>query len=277
MSVSVDYSEHAPIPALAHLVELIWTLEGHADLLAGEAQPVLPDGRPELVLHLGDRFERLHDDGRVERQAAIIMAGQLTSRLLLRPTGRISVVGVRFRPYGAAAVSAIPQRDLAGETLDASQADSTLAKAMQRVLDESASPLDAVARVQAALVTHCAAGAPDPRVRHVVTEIERRHGLVSIDGLSRDTGLTRRHLERQFQLQVGVSPKRLARIARFQRALRVLEDTSRTPRRGTVTALNCGYADQSHFVRDFKAFAGFAPGAHLLQRGVLTEFFTRDR
>ncbi len=108
----MDYREHPPLPALAHLVELIWTLEGHADLLGGEPQPVFPDGRPELVLHLGDRFERLHDDGRVERQAAIIMAGQLTSRLLLRPTGRIAIVSVRFRPYGAAAVSAIPQRDL---------------------------------------------------------------------------------------------------------------------------------------------------------------------
>ncbi len=148
---------------------------------------------------------------------------------------------------------------------------------MQRVIDESTSPADAVPRVQAALVTHCVPDAPDPRVRHVVTEIERRHGLVSIDDLSRDTGLTRRHLERQFQRQVGVSPKRLARIARFQRALRVLEDSSHSPRPGALTALDCGYADQSHFVRDFRNLAGFAPGAHLLQRGALTGFFTRDR
>ena len=76
-------------------------------------------------------------------------------------------------------------------------------------------------------------------------------------------------------MQVGLSPKRLARIARFQRALRVLEDPSIESRRGAITAADCGYADQAHFVRDFRDLAGCPPGAHLLQRGLMTEFFRR--
>ena len=272
----MDYREHAPLPALAHLVELIWTLDGHADLLGEEAQPVFPDGRCELILHLGDPFDRIHETGAVERQAMVLFAGQLTSRLVLRPTGRIAIVGVRFHPYGAAAAVAPPQRELAGLTTDVGSVDARLGRSLREVQDQASSTADAVTRVQAVLLRQCATASPDPRVRHVVTEIERRHGQVSIDRLAHATGLTRRHLERQFLRQVGVPPKRLARIARFQRALRLLDETDEASRRGAVTAADCGYADQAHFVRDFRDLAGCAPGAHLLQRGALTEFFTRD-
>ena len=57
---------------------------------------MLPDGRPELVVHLGDPFERIHEEGSVERQARVIFAGQITSRLILRPTGRVAVLAYAF-------------------------------------------------------------------------------------------------------------------------------------------------------------------------------------
>ena len=78
---------------------------------------MLPDGRPELILHLGDPFERVHANGVAERQAHVLFAGQLTRQLVLRPTGRIAVIGIRFHPDGAANLLAAPQRHLAGLTL----------------------------------------------------------------------------------------------------------------------------------------------------------------
>ena len=88
--------------------------------------------------------------------------------------------------------------------------------------------------------------------------------------------MTRRHLERQFLTTVGVTPKRLARLARFQNVLAMLQD-SNTRRPGAETAAACGYADQSHFIRDFRQFAGMSPSAHLLRQGELTGFFIERR
>jgi len=85
--------------------------------------------------------------------------------------------------------------------------------------------------------------------------------------------VTPRHLERQFKQAVGISPKRLARITRFQRALRMFEQLD-SPQRGTHTAATCGYADQAHFIHDFSEFAGCAPGAHLLRRAELNGLFS---
>lgn len=57
------YQECLPLPALRPIVLRRWTLTGEAADLGGHDQPVLPDGRPELILHLGERFERIDPNG----------------------------------------------------------------------------------------------------------------------------------------------------------------------------------------------------------------------
>jgi AraC-like DNA-binding protein len=269
----VDYREFAPSPGLAPVVRCLWTLEGHADEVQTARQAVLPDGRAELVVHLGDPFERIRDDGSVECQARVIFAGQITSRLILRPTGRVAVLGVRLHADSAPALVGWPQDDLAGRTPALEELSSPLGRVMNEVRD-AASLTDAVAMAQDRLEEFVDPDELDPRVRYVVGTILRRRGRLSIEETARRAGFTRRHLERRFRRMVGISPKRLARIARFQHALRLLErQDGLLPAAGTSTAAECGYADQAHFIRDFKDLAGCAPGEHLLRRAELTGCF----
>ena len=266
------YQEYAPLAALAPFVDRLWTLEGHASMLGGALQPVLPDGRPEVILHLGEKFERVHPDGHQERQDDLLFAGQMTSQLVLRPTGSIKVLGIRFEPFGAAALFRVPQHELAGLTVDLAAVSTPLAGALRRVQETASSLAEAATAAQHALIPFVTPARPDPRICYAVNEIKRFRGTLSVDRLASSTGLTRRHLERQFQQQVGVGPKRLARITRFQHALQLLEGTEST-QRGTMTAAACGYADQAHFIRDFRDLAGCAPTAHLLRQAELTRFF----
>lgn len=270
----MDYQESSPVPALAPIVDRIWTLTGHVADLRAALQPVLPDGRPELVMHFGEPFERVYSNGRVERQAAVIFAGQLVGQLELRPIGRISVLGVRFHPHGAASVLKIPQQDLVGLTLGVDMLSGPLSRALAEVQDSAADLTEAASLVQHTLVRWVNPSHVDARVQFAVEAIRRCRGRVSIDALARRSGLTRRHLERRFLRTVGVSPKRLARVARFQHALRLLEHFDAS-RRCSETAVACGYADQSHFIRDFRDLAGCAPTQHLLRQGELTGFFTQ--
>jgi AraC-like DNA-binding protein len=267
----VRYREASPIAPLADVVDRVWTLEGVLPPGGGAPEPVLPDGRPELVLHLGDPFERC-DDGAHARQASCLFAGQVTRPLVLRPTGRVAVVGVRFHPHGAAALFDAPQHELAGLTPGLDVLAPSLRRALREVEDWAGDLTAAADAVQRVLVRWMNPSRIDPRVRFVAAEVGRTRGLASIDALARAAGLTRRHLERRFLDGVGMAPKRLARIARFQHALRVLQQPM--PRgRGALTAATCGYADQSHFIRDFRELAGCPPGEHLLRQGQLTGFF----
>lgn len=265
----MQFSEIQPLAALAGFVDRIWMLEAPPDAAAA-GDPILPDGRPELVLHLGDPFDVV-DDGQAVRQAPILFAGQLPSRLVLRPTGRTAVLGVRFHPHGGAALLSVPQHELMGAPFGLDDLHPALKRDVSAVRDSARSLQHAAIAIQQVLLQWIRPNAIDARVTFAVEAIARAKGQVSIDRIAERANMTRRHLERRFLDHVGVTPKRLARIARFQHALQFLE--SRGAGSGAAAAAACGYADQSHFVRDFRKLAGCPPSAHLLGRARMTGLF----
>ena len=259
------------MPQLAAAVQCIWTLEGIA-LQGADPDPIFPDGCTEIVVHLGEPFDLLAPAGQATRQASILFAGQLSSQLLLRPAGRVLTLGVRFHPCGAAAFLGEPQRRLTGDPVALDALAPNLASALARVRRRSDTLESAVEGVQGVLCRRMDASRIDPRVAHAVRLIEATAGRLSVERVAAGAEVTRRHLERRFLDQVGVTPKRLARIQRFQRALRALDVDGARGALGE-TAAECGYADQSHFVRDFRMLAGCSPSTHMLRRAELTGFF----
>ena len=90
----------------------------------------------------------------------------------------------------------------------------------------------------------------------VAAAIERlRTGEPSIAGLGQTLGVSQRQLRRRFHAAVGLSPKRMARILRLQRALAA----PLRHRDLTTTALDAGYSDHSHFVNECRALTGLPP------------------
>jgi AraC-like DNA-binding protein len=99
-------------------------------------------------------------------------------------------------------------------------------------------------------------------------------GRVSVDELASSTGLGPRQLERRFRERVGLGPKRFLKILRFQSVFR---RGSSQARDWAEVALDCGYYDQSHFIRDFKSFTGASPDAFFAAESPLTMVFTGGR
>lgn len=83
-------------------------------------------------------------------------------------------------------------------------------------------------------------------------------GQRSIQEVASVVGWSRHHLGRQMRRQLGVSPKRLARVVRFQNALKLVM-SRRVPL--AEVALRAGYFDQAHMNSDFQEFAGRSPGS----------------
>jgi AraC-like DNA-binding protein len=109
-----------------------------------------------------------------------------------------------------------------------------------------------------------AARPPSPGVAWAWTRLRETHGALPIGTLAGELGWSRRHLAAQFREQVGLPPKLLARILRFDRVIALLRDAD--PERWAEVAYDCGYYDQAHFNRDFRAFAGSTPSAFLSSR-----------
>lgn len=264
----MEYREWAPPAALGDQVEAVWSLSGQAGP-GDEPQRILPDGCAELILNFADPV--VQETGGPVRQPSLMFVGQITGPLHIRPTGRVDLLGIRFRPGGAAALTPVPQHQLVDRTVPLGDIAKGAARRMAPAFDSD----DPAVRIERA--TEGLAYSLESR-RTVVAEsadaIVRHWGMIPVGILAASAGLGARQLERRFLDEVGMTPKRLARISRFQRVFQAME---RRPIGWTRVAAECGYYDSSHLVRDFREFAGEAPSRAVAAGDELTLAFTRAR
>jgi AraC-like DNA-binding protein len=104
------------------------------------------------------------------------------------------------------------------------------------------------------------AAAPRPDVSFAWARLVQSGGTVGVAQLCAELGCSRRHLAARFGDDVGLGPKAVARILRFQRALALL-DGGAAPLAAVAAA--GGFSDQPHFNREFRAMAGCTPGEYL--------------
>jgi transcriptional regulator GlxA family with amidase domain len=88
----------------------------------------------------------------------------------------------------------------------------------------------------------------------------------NVSALSRHTGLSMRCLQRLFMEHIGVPPKRLSNILRFQKSEKLLK---RSDEPYTTIAYQRGYDDQAHFVREFKTFSADTPAAYRMKNNAI--------
>jgi AraC-like DNA-binding protein len=262
----MQYRECAPPVELAGQVEAIWALSGRASARDAPRR-VLPDGCTELILNFGDPI--VQETGGPFAQPALMFVGQITGPLQIRPTGRVDLLGVRFRPGGAAGLMPVPQCELVDRSMPLAEVAKDVAGRLAPALDQE-EPDRRFGLVVAALGKSLAPGRT--AVSDTADAIVRAWGMIPVGRLAAGTGLGMRQLERRFLDEVGMSPKRLARISRFQRVFHAME---RDDADWTRVAVECGYYDSSHLVRDFHEFAGDAPSRAVAELEDLTLAFTR--
>ncbi len=247
----MQYVECAPPRPLDDLVHCFWFLRG--DFPASEPQTVVADGRVEIILHLAEPFSKI-DDGQAFRQDSALVAGQLTGPVHLAGNGFGDVVGIRFRTATAAALLRVPLSELTNRVEPLSCVSRDLASELLSAARSHTSPRRRAQALSTALGRRISR-APDSLAGQATTAL--RSGGPRIDVLAKSLGTTARTLERRVTMATGLPPATLRRVMRFRQAFRLLGDAPR----GTwaEVATRTGYADQSHLIRDFRAFAGVPP------------------
>ncbi|MBL8242549.1 MAG: AraC family transcriptional regulator [Rhodanobacteraceae bacterium] len=253
-----------PDPRLAGIVAAMWFGEGSVSYARDR---ILPSGQSQLLINLGPPQYRI-EAGPPERRIPfrdIWYSGLHQGPIDTEAPHGNALLGVAFTACGGYPWLGHDLSGLADRIIALADAlgDGVLAL-RQRLLDtpDIAQRFELVerwliARLNPRAVVH-------PAVRWAVDRIAASGGHVSVDALARQTGYTRKHLALLFQRQVGFGPKALARVHRFKSALALLGAVDEVP--WATLAAQCGYYDQSHLVRDFRAFSGYAP-SEFLRRG----------
>jgi AraC-like DNA-binding protein len=198
-----------------------------------------------------------------------VLGGARTRPYLIDTRGQRHVVGATFIAGGARPFFGAPVDELRGEhipldaiwgryacairerLLDAPTVASRLRVLETILLERRVGPLEREAAVDLALAC--------------LTDRTRAWRIAEV----RDRlGMSATRFIRIFAEHVGLTPKRFARLHRFQRAVAGLETAPY--RRLAALAVDCGYSDQAHFIHEFRAFAGVTPTDYVARRSVPT-------
>jgi AraC-like DNA-binding protein len=226
----------------------------------------------ELIFHFGDPY-RIRLYSRWETQATALVAGQIKKHFFLENTGRSSILGVKLKPsvlthmFGAD-MSGLTDRVVDIRKVGAVKSLVELSKSLTSVdADNRCTVAADFFRSRVNLIPH------DHPVDKAIDLIFGEHGSLGIGEIASRTGFTERHIEQLFRKYVGLTPKFLARIVRFNRIFQLISDQE--PDWSDVV-FQSGFYDQSHFIRNFKAFTGEEPSKYMFSRPDLANFFLRS-
>jgi AraC-like DNA-binding protein len=225
-----------PAPALSDLVEHYWFVQWDLRGTAPHLQATLPHPNVHLVVERGEaRIYGVHTD-RFERTLE----------------GSDFAFGIKFKPAGFHPFLQAPVADLANRSLPAWGAFADLGAAC---LEE----LPALAE------RHLLAALPNPdanvaRMNGIVAAIADDISLTSVDQLVELAGMDKRTLQRLFQKYVGISPKWIIKRYRLHEAIARVQEGAVA--NWSALALDLGYFDQAHFIRDFRALVGQTPAGY---------------
>ena len=262
------YREIKPEPPLSRFVECLWTLESEAP--SNSPEKILPDGCVELILNFGARFSQ-HSPGGPTVQPQNFLVGQMTRPILISPTGTVEILGIRFHPGGTVPFLRVPLTELTDRVIELGNLSSKLERELMSVSLGQATLLERARAVECFLSQQCLVGG-DSWLMTLAARVVDSAGLISVDRLAFDAGISSRQLERRFLREIGLGPKLLARIIRFQQVFRAVEQCDGA---WSEIAIECGYYDQAHLIRDFQQFAQQTPAVLFSNPSALTESFTR--
>ncbi|HEX5965502.1 MAG TPA: AraC family transcriptional regulator [Pyrinomonadaceae bacterium] len=265
------YSEISPRPPLNEFVECFWTLDGNGPVAGAPPDRILPDGCVELILNFGERFSQ-HEDNQRKLQPRHFLVGQMSGPILISPNGAVQLLGIRFHPGGTSPFLRVPMNELTDQVTELGSLSSELERELLLVSEDLSSLRERTSAIESVLMARLLRGSFHSSASKLAAMIVESAGGVSVDELATAAGISSRQLERRFLREIGIGPKLLGRILRFQQVFRAVE---RVDSAWASIAVECGYYDQAHLIRDFSQFAGQTPAVLLAERSALTEAFTR--
>jgi len=246
----MTYNSFPPATPLRPYIERYWTLSSFQ--AKSEVVTVMPDGGVTLVLNLGANILSRHFNEVIGNESLFLVGTMLRwDEQILQ--GESKLLGIQFKPGAFTHFYKYESMDkVANQVQEFYRSmfpdlkmtiQHFLPYLNQYYLDRLSSPRHSLLEV--------------------ISDIEQHGGQVKISALTKRHYCTERHLERQFLLQIGVSPKEFINLTRFQHAFRKVQQNGQDRSLSDI-AWDCGYYDHAHLTNDFKRYTGTAPTGLIL-------------
>ncbi len=274
VNVMLKYEEAPPSEHLMEYIECYWTLISDFSL---NEELCLPDGSASLLFNFGLPYLRAecHQPNIKSEFGRSSFSHQGKSSILITQTGPVRLLGVRFKPYGMASFYKVKMSNyptpfaLKGKALEPFIGDleqllwatDNFGKRIEILDLEFSKRLGTIAK-------------PDKLVKEAVSIMIKNGGNLKIGKLLEQLCVSKSTLEKKFQEHVGLSPKILCNILRFNS---IIYSHQKDPSPSlTELSYKKGFFDQAHLVHNFRSFTGLPPGRFFRQDNRLLEMLRQS-
>lgn len=226
-----------------------------------------PIGCPQIIFH---RKSPLYIPEIGRSQNPVTISGQVNFPAHIQSDGNLDMIVAVFYPHTVGMFIDTPPStfynlEINGYDIGNRALDETAAKILQARNGE-----ESIAILEKWLMTKIN---PTLNLRRIASSIHTllRSPSVAVNTLADGACLSRKQYERIFREQVGMNPKEYARVARFQKAMWMLQCGSCD---FADISAECGYADQSHLIREFRAMSSDTPKSLLNHCKPYSDLFT---
>jgi AraC-like DNA-binding protein len=256
--MKISFAE--PLGQLQPYISSFWVYESALGVPATDARIVVPNGTAKILIPIKNPL--IATVGRktmTAKEHHIHLAGLNENPTKITGDAKQTItLGIQLTPKGLYRFFNLSMHETTDQLFTFEDIFGTWGAQLQHRLANMEDVQEKISSLQYALIYRLNKNTKDySLLDYAIDVINETHGVVSIKELETQTGYSKRYLDLLFKEHVGVSPKRLASIARFQVFYRLwAQEKSKTFFKDNLYTY---YYDQSHFIKEFKLFTGFTP------------------
>ena len=272
-----------PCSLLEPFIKYYWILDYESNVV--EPIRVIPYGCVQFTFYLGERINSFGSNNDSSYKDQAVVTGQISSFFDVFPQGKIRLITIVFKPFGAKPFfdfpifeiqnNIIPIKDINNnEWLDL---ENRLGDCVDNKSIVSCLENNLLKKLEKNTLFNSYSSINNERIMLAINRIDDSKGTINIKDLSSLACLSDKQFNRIFADYVGMNPKNFLRIIRYQSFLLKLQNSNIKATKAVDfldLVYDCGYYDQSHLINNFKEFTGYTPKEYIKLFSPCSEYFS---
>ncbi|HBN04705.1 MAG TPA: AraC family transcriptional regulator [Bacteroidales bacterium] len=272
-----------PCTLLEPFIKYYWILDYENNLV--EPIRVIPYGCVQFTLYLGGKINSLGSNNDSSYKDQAVVTGQISSYFDVVPQGKIRLITIVFKPFGAKPFFDFPISEIKNNIIPIKDINNSDWLDLEKRLSDCKDNKSIIACLEENLLVKLKKNnlfnsyfnINYDRVLSAIGRIESSKGCVNIKELSSLVCLSDKQFNRIFADYVGINPKHFLRIVRYQSVLLKLQNSNLSDYKDIDLhdlVYDFGYYDQSHLINNFKEFTGYTPREYISLFSPCSEYFS---
>ncbi|MBP1645523.1 MAG: AraC family transcriptional regulator [Bacteroidetes bacterium] len=272
-----------PCALLEPFIKYYWILDYENNLV--EPIRVIPYGCVQFTLYLGGKINSLGSNSDSSYKDQAVVTGQISSFFDVIPQGKIRLITIVFKPFGAKPFFDFPISEIKNNIIPIKDINNSDWLDLEKKLSDCKDNKSIITCLEENLLRKLEKNnlfnsylpINYDRVLSAIGRIESTKGCVNIKELSSLVCLSDKQFNRIFADYVGINPKHFLRIVRYQSVLLKLQSSNLSEYKDIDLhdlVYDFGYYDQSHLINNFKEFTGYTPREYVSLFSPCSEYFS---